>query len=127
MTIIEYQFAWLEELITSMATQKLEEEKAITSSSMGVPTYSRLDPSLGFFCGVGFVGSTNVLHDAHVLGAKHRVTFFIHLKWIHQPKLHIPSHMFRNHEELMRDLTLKGGRLGAMCIFPNQSHWLKQC
>ncbi len=76
MTIIEYQFAWLEELITSMATQKLEEEKAITSSSMGVPTYSRLDPSLGFFCGVGFVGSTNVPHDAHVLGAKHHVTFF---------------------------------------------------
>jgi len=74
-TIIEDQFAWLEELITSMAIQKLE-EKVITSSSMRVHTYSGLDPSLRFFCGVGFVGSTNVPHDAHVLGAKHHVIFF---------------------------------------------------
>jgi hypothetical protein len=98
MTIIKDQFASLEELITSMATQKLEEEKAIKSRSMDVPTYLGLDPSLGFFCGIGFVGSTNVPHDAHVLGAKHHVVFLIHLKWIHQPKLHIPSHMFWSHE-----------------------------
>lgn len=79
MTTIKDQFAWLGELITSMAIQKLE-EKATTSNSMGVPTYLRLDPSLGFFCGVRFVGSTNVLHDAHVLGAKHHVTLFYSLE-----------------------------------------------
>jgi hypothetical protein len=94
MTIIEDQFAWLEELITSMATQKLEEEKAITSSSMGVPTYSGLDLSLGFFCGVGFVGSTNVVHDAHVLGTKHHVTLFYSLEMDSSSKVtHFISHV----------------------------------
>jgi hypothetical protein len=43
-----------------------------------------------------FDNSTNVPHDAHVLGAKHHVLFFyIHLKWIHQLQLHIPIHMPR--------------------------------
>jgi hypothetical protein len=51
----------------------LEEKKATTLSSINVPRYPRLDPFLGFFCGNGFVGSTNVPHDAHALGAKHHV------------------------------------------------------
>jgi hypothetical protein len=79
-----------------MATQKLEEKKAITSNSIGVHTYSRLDPSLGFFCGVGFVGSTNVPHDGHVLGAKHHVIFFYSLEMDSSTKVtHSISHVLK--------------------------------
>jgi hypothetical protein len=43
-----------------MVAHKLEEKKATTSSSINVPTYLRLDPYLGFFCGSKFVGYVDV-------------------------------------------------------------------
>ncbi len=69
-----------------------------------------------------FVGSTNVPHDAHVLGAKHHVNFFYPLELDSLVIIrHSSSHSW-SHKEVMRDLTFKGGRLGTKCVFANHSH-----
>jgi hypothetical protein len=54
-----------------MENQKLEEKNMTTQSLINVPTYLGSNPILRFFYRTQFVGSTNVPHDAHVLGAKY--------------------------------------------------------
>ncbi len=94
----------------------------MTLSSTNVPIYPRLNPFLGFFVGVGFVGSTNVPHDAHALGAKHHVIFFYPLESDSLVIVTCSTSQSWNDKEVMRDLTFEGGRLGTKCVFPSHSH-----
>jgi hypothetical protein len=57
-------------------SQKLEENKVTTQHFANVPTYSKSNYILGFFCGSRFVDSIDVPHDAHVLQAKHLVIVY---------------------------------------------------
>jgi len=70
-------FLGLRNFTSTLATsQKLEENKVTRQHSTNVPTYPKSNSILGFFCGSRFVDSIDVPHDAHVLQAKHLVTFY---------------------------------------------------
>jgi len=112
-----------------MVAHKLEEKKATTSSSISVPTYLKLDPYLGFFCGSKFVGSMDVPRDAHTLETKHYITFsnplevdsLIHaITWF-------KSHVLKLYGAY-EGLDLKEEKFATKYVyFPNHLHWFRLC
>jgi hypothetical protein len=94
-----------------------------------VPTYLRLDPYLGFFCGSKFVGYVDVPWYAHTLETKHYVTFFdpldvdslIHaITWF-------KSHVLKLHRAY-EGIDLKEDKFGTKyAYFLNHLHWSRLC